>query len=312
MIVVTGGAGFIGSNIVKALNEKGRKDILVVDNLTDGYQFRNIVDCDIADYLDQDLFLHRFSHGELGKIDAIFHEGACSTTTEWDGRFMMNNNYEYSKDLLHVCLKEKIPFIYASSAATYGANTVFKEGREYEAPLNVYGYSKFLFDEYVRALMPNAKSQIIGCRYFNVYGPRELHKGGMASVALHLNAQLIKNGVINLFEGAEGYKDGEQKRDFVFVEDAAKINLWFLDHPQVSGIFNVGTGKSRTFNDLAKAVINWHGKGKLEYIPFPEKLKGSYQSFTEADLTNLRKSGCDVAFTSLEDGVKKYLDWLNK
>lgn len=312
MIVVTGGAGFIGSNIVKALNTKGRKDILVVDNLTDGHKFRNVVECDIADYLDQDLFLHRFSCGELGKIDAIFHEGACSTTTEWDGRFMMNNNYEYSKNLLHVCLKENIPFIYASSAATYGENTVFKEGREYEAPLNVYGYSKFLFDEYVRELIPKVASQIVGCRYFNVYGPHEQHKGGMASVALHLNAQLLKSGVIYLFEGADGYEAGEQRRDFIFVEDAAKVNLWFLDHPKISGIYNVGTGKSRTFNDLAKAVIKWHGRGQLEYIPFPEKLKGSYQSFTEADLTNLRNTGCDIEFTSLEKGVKKYLDWLNK
>ncbi len=312
MIVVTGGAGFIGSHIVKALNQRGHQDILVVDDLTDGYKFRNLAECDIADYLDHDLFLHRFQHGELGKIDVVFHEGACSTTTEWNGRYMMNNNYEYSKALLHICLKENIPFIYASSAATYGNKTAFQEESQYELPINVYAYSKFLFDQYVRQLLPVAKSPIVGCRYFNVYGPGEAHKGSQASVAFHLNNQLLENGIIRLFEGTDGYEAGEQRRDFIYVGDAALLNLWFYDHPEVSGIFNVGTGKSRTFNDLANIVIEWHGKGQLKYIPFPDKLKGSYQSFTEADLTRLRSVGCDFQFTSLEIGVKIYLDWLNK
>lgn len=311
MKVVTGGAGFIGSHIVRALNQKGYQDILVVDDLTDGRKFKNIVDYDIIDYMDQDLFLRRFSQGEIDKIDVIFHEGACSTTTERDGRYMMNNNFEYSKSLLKKCLEEKIPFLYASSAATYGNSTVFKEARQYESPLNVYGYSKFLFDQYVREIMPEAKSQIVGFRYFNVYGPHEAHKGNMASVAFHLNEQLLKTDVIQLFEGSDGYEAGEQRRDFIYVTDAADINLWFYEHPKVSGIYNVGTGKSRSFNDLAKAVIQWHGKGKLKYIPFPENLKGSYQSFTEADLTCLRDAGCDIKFTSLEEGIKNYLNWLN-
>lgn len=312
MIIVTGGAGFIGSNIVKVLNEMGHDDIVVVDDLTDGRKFKNLVECDIADYVDYESFLPMFMDGLFDGVNVVFHEGACSTTTEWDGRYLMDNNYEYSKTLLHACLEQKIKFIYASSAATYGAGETFIEERQYEAPLNVYGYSKFLFDEYVRSILPEAKSQIVGCRYFNVYGPREFHKGGQASVAFHLNNQLKENGVIKLFEGSDGYDAGEQVRDFIYVRDVVKINLWFYKHSKASGIFNIGTGQARSFNDLAKAVITWHGKGKLEYIPFPEQLKGCYQSYTQADLTNLRKAGCDIEFTSLEDGVKAYLDWLNR
>lgn len=313
MLIVTGGAGFIGSNIVKALNERGRNDIMVVDDLTDGTKFRNIADCDIIDYLDQEDFLQRaMADDDFGaKIDTIFHEGACSSTTEWDGRYMMRNNYEYSKQLLHYCLRNNSAFIYASSASVYGSNTVFTEDRANEAPLNMYGYSKFQFDQYVRHHIDNASIQIAGFRYFNVYGPREQHKGSMASVAFHHNTQMQDGGKVKLFEGTDGYDNGEQRRDFIYVGDAVDVNLWFMDNPDKSGIFNVGTGRSQPFNDVANAVINWHGKGKIDYIPFPDHLKGRYQSFTEADIGKLRAAGYDAPFKSVEEGVKLYMDQLN-
>lgn len=317
MIIVTGGAGFIGSNLVKALNDRGRTDILVVDDLSDGRKFKNLVDCEILDYIDQDEFLQHVledtaeAQCSFGQVDAIFHEGACSRTTEWDGRFMMENNYEYSKALLHFCLSFEIPFLYASSAATYGGSKVFKESREHEAPLNVYGYSKFLFDQYVRRHLSDAGSQIVGFRYFNVYGPREQHKDTMASVAFHHNNQIKETGVVKLFEGCDGYGDGEQQRDFVFIDDVVKVNLWFLDHPHKSGIFNLGTGRAQAFNEIAKSVIAWHAKGKIEYIPFPDHLKGRYQSFTQADISQLRAAGYNEKFATVEEGVKQYLDRIN-
>ncbi len=314
MIIVTGGAGFIGSNIVKELNRRGVRDILVVDNLTDGVKFKNLVDCDVVDYLDQDDFLKLITddHQFAQSIKAIIHQGACSTTTEWDGRFMMRNNYEYSKQLLHYCLQHKLPFIYASSAAVYGGGTVFKEALEYEAPLNVYGYSKFLFDQYVRRILPNAKSQIVGLRYFNVYGPRENHKGSMASVAFHFNNQIPAEGVVKLFKGCDGYADGEQKRDFVYVGDAVNVNLWFLENSHKSGIYNLGTGRSESFNAVARAVIDFHKTGKIEYIPFPDHLKGRYQSFTQADITQLRAAGYNAPFKTVAEGVAAYLTWLQQ
>ncbi len=313
MIVVTGGAGFIGSNIVKQLNDQGRQDILVVDDLSDGTKFRNIADCEIADYMDKDDFLRRIEAGGPfeAPLQAIFHNGACSSTTEWDGRMMMAVNYDYSKALLHYCLQHQVPFIYASSASVYGAGPVFREERQFEQPLNVYGYSKFLFDQYVRRLLPEAASQVVGLRYFNVYGPREQHKGSMASVAFHFNNQLREQGRLRLFEGSDGYGNGEQRRDFVYVGDVVAVNLWLLAHPEVSGIFNLGTGRSQSFNDVARAVIAWHGRGEIEYIPFPEHLKGRYQSFTEADMSALRAAGYTADFANVEEGVRRYLDWLN-
>ena len=313
MIIVTGAAGFIGSNLVKALNDVGRTDIVAVDDLTDGRKFRNLADCEIMDYFDKDEFLEQVSFGyEIpDRIDAVFHQGACSDTTEWDGKFMLRNNFGFSKTLLHYCVDRSIPFIYASSAAVYGDGAVFREGREHEVPLNVYGYSKFLFDQYVRSLMPDIDSQVVGLRYFNVYGPREQHKGSMASVVWHFNEQLRAEGRIRLFEGCDGYANGEQRRDFVYVGDVVAANLWFAGHPKVSGIFNLGTGQSRSFNDVARAVIDWHGRGSIEYIPFPQHLRGRYQSFTEADLDALRESGFDGRFRSVEDGVRDYLDRLN-
>ncbi|KAA1194792.1 ADP-glyceromanno-heptose 6-epimerase [Photorhabdus heterorhabditis] len=310
MIVVTGGAGFIGSNIVKALNDEGYKDILVVDNLKDGTKFANLVDLDIADYMDKEEFLIGILAGDdLGDIDAIFHEGACSSTTEWDGKYMMDNNYQYSKELLHYCLDRKIPFLYASSAATYGGRSDnFIEERQYEKPLNVYGYSKFLFDQYVRELLPHADSQICGFRYFNVYGPREGHKGSMASVAFHLNNQINQGQNPKLFAGSENFQ-----RDFIYVGDAAAVNLWFWKN-SVSGIYNCGTGRAESFQAVADAVVEFH-KDKsptVEHIDFPEHLKGRYQSFTQADLTKLRAAGYDKPFKTVAEGVMEYMYWLNQ
>ncbi|UCC55462.1 MAG: ADP-glyceromanno-heptose 6-epimerase [Gammaproteobacteria bacterium] len=312
MIIVTGGAGFIGSNIVKALNLRGREDILVIDNLRDGSKFRNLVDCEIMDYLDRENFFDKLT-GAAGfgqPVEAVFHEGACSSTVESDGRYMMQNNYEYSRQLLHYCIDNCIAFLYASSAAVYGGSEIFKESREYESPLNIYGYSKFLFDQYVRRLLPTASCQVAGFRYFNVYGPREQHKGGMASVASHLNHQVENGENPMLFAASDGFPDGEQRRDFIYVDDAVSVNLWFMDNPDKSGIFNVGTGRSRSFNDVANAVISWHGKGSIEYIPFPDNLRGHYQGRTEADISALRAAGYDKPFLSVEEGIPRYMEWL--
>jgi len=315
MIIVTGGAGFIGSNIVKTLNQQGRNDIIIVDDLTDGTKFRNIVDCDISDYWDKDDFLQKIQdqQGLPSNIEVIFHEGACSSTTEWDGKFMMQNNYAYSKTLLHYCLDHNIAFIYASSAATYGGNQEFSEHREFEGPLNVYGYSKWQFDQYVRSLdLSHDQSQVIGLRYFNVYGPGEQHKGSMASVAFHLHNQILNGENPKLFAGCDGYENGGQLRDFIYVNDIVSVNLWLFNHPEVNGIFNVGTGKAQSFKDVANAVIEFHQSGEIEYIPFPQHLKGNYQSYTQADMRKLRSVGYTQSFKTVQEGVALYLTELNK
>lgn len=312
MIIVTGAAGFIGSNLVRGLNELGYRDILAVDDLSDGTKFVNLLGCDIADYLDKEDFLTKILRQEKfsAKVNAIFHQGACAVTTEWDGRFMMRNNYDYSKNIFHYCLQNHIPFIYASSAAVYGnGDNGFTENLQCEKPLNLYGYSKYQFDQYVRRFT-NLSSQVAGLRYFNVYGPHEQHKGAMASVAFHLQQQLLTGDVVKLFVGTDGYADGEQRRDFIYVDDVVKINLWLLQNNQVSGIFNAGTGRSQTFNEVAKAVIAWHDRGKIQYIPFPENLQGYYQSFTQADITALRQAGYQEKFKTVAEGVKIYLDQL--
>ncbi|MDJ0938506.1 MAG: ADP-glyceromanno-heptose 6-epimerase [Woeseiaceae bacterium] len=312
MHIVTGGAGFVGSNLARDLIARGYDDVVIVDDLSDGHKFVNFSDLAIADYLDKDEFLTRMEDpGFVAGLKAIFHNGACSTTTEWDGRYMMENNYGYSQVLLHHCLDHRVPYIYASSAAVYGASTDFSEAPENEKPLNVYGYSKLQFDRYVRRVALDADSQVVGLRYFNVYGPREQHKGSMASVAFHFNNQVRDDGEVRLFEGTSGYGDGDQLRDFVYVDDICAVNLWFLDNPKVSGVFNAGTGRAQTFNDVANAVIAWHGSGEIRYIPFPEHLEGAYQSYTQADLTALRGAGCDVRFRPVEDGVREYLDVIN-
>ena len=314
MIIVTGGAGMIGSNIVKGLNDRGITDILVVDDLSDGHKFWNLQDCQIADYLDKDDFLVRIKNGELfHSIQAVFHEGACSSTTEWNGKYMMENNYAYSKTLLHYCLERQLPFLYASSAATYGKGETFKEQLDCEGPINVYGYSKWQFDQYVRQLQPRQiDSQVVGFRYFNVYGPREQHKGSMASVAFHNNSQIERGENPKLFGAYDGYGEGGQMRDFIYVGDVVKANLWFMDHPEHSGIFNLGTGRSQSFRDVAEAVIKFHGRGQIEYIDFPAHLKGSYQSFTQADIGKLRSVGYQEPFKTVEEGVAEYMQWLHR
>ncbi|MDF7669955.1 ADP-glyceromanno-heptose 6-epimerase [Orbaceae bacterium ESL0721] len=307
MIVVTGGAGFIGSNIVKGLNDQGYSDILVVDDLTDGTKFANLVDLNITDYMDKDEFIAAILSGERMGIEVIFHQGACSSTTEWNGKFMMENNYDYSKDLLHYCLESNIPLLYASSAATYGGrHDHFIEERQYEKPLNVYGYSKFLFDQYVRDILPEAKSPVCGFRYFNVYGPRESHKGSMASVAFHLNQEINKGEKPQLFTGSDQFK-----RDFIYVEDVVAVNLWFWQH-KISGIYNCGTGKAESFQTVADAVLKYHKDSKIDYIPFPDHLKGRYQTFTEADLTKFRATGCPIKFKTVTEGTTLYMQWLNQ
>ena len=326
--IVTGAAGFIGSNIVKALNERGITKIIAVDNLTRADKFKNLVDCEIADYLDKEAFIEQLLDGCFdGEVKAIFHEGACSDTMETDGHYMMENNYRYSLGILDWCIAQEVQFLYASSAATYGGSNEFREERQFEAPLNVYGYSKFLFDQVVRQRMAKAASQIVGFRYFNVYGPRESHKGRMASVAFHHYNQFQSEQKVRLFEGCDGYANGEQKRDFVYVGDVAKVNLFFLDHPEKSGIFNLGTGRAQSFNELAAANVNscraLSGEarksleellklGQIEYVPFPEALKGKYQSFTQADLAKLRAAGYEAPFASVEEGVAQYVQWLSR
>ena len=312
MIVVTGSNGFIGSNLIKGLNEIGYKDIIAVDDQDDPELKENIAHCDVQDFLNIDEFINLIRNNEIDgtKIRAIFHQGACSNTMEWDADFLYNNNLLYSKELLNFSQKTETPLIYASSASVYGAGKIFKESIEYEDPINLYAFSKFKFDQLVRQELIKSETQIVGLRYFNVYGPQEQHKGTMASVAFHLHNQLKDNEEIKLFEGSEGYDDGEQRRDFIYVEDVVKVNLWFLENQKVSGIFNVGTGKSQTFNEVADSVINWNKRGKINYIPFPEKLKGAYQSYTQADISKLRKVGYKDEFLNVQEGVKKYLDTL--
>ena len=298
-----------------------------MDNLSKGDKFVNLVGCEISDYLDKQDFISLIGSGDFdGEITAILHQGACSDTMNHDGKYMMENNYQYTLELFEFCQAEEVPFLYASSAATYGKGTTFKEDRQYEGPLNVYGYSKFLFDQILRRRMAEGlTAQVAGFRYFNVYGPQEQHKGRMASVAFHNFNQYRETGKVKLFGGYDGYADGTQSRDFVSVEDVVKVNLYFLDNPDKSGIFNLGSGRAQPFNDVAVATVNacrrHEGKpalslaelveqGILEYIDFPDALKGKYQSFTQADIGKLRAAGYSEPMLTVEQGVDRYVDWL--
>jgi ADP-L-glycero-D-manno-heptose 6-epimerase len=311
MIIVTGGAGFIGSNVVHELNSQGENAILVVDNLSDAAnphkKFLNLTGARFLDYMDKAEFRRALAADLFANsgIRAILHQGACSNTLEDDGRYMMDNNFTYSKELLHFSLRQSIPFVYASTAATYGLSTQFKEVPANERPLNIYGFSKLVFDNYVRYHQASFTSTVVGLRYFNVYGPREVHKGRMASVIHHFTKELKETGTIRMFEGSGGFGNGEQRRDFVFVRDLAKMNLFFAFGDARTAIVNAGTGKSRSFNDVAKALMQVHGPGKIEYIPFPADLNARYQHFTEADITGLRAAGYTADFTELEAGVRE-------
>jgi ADP-L-glycero-D-manno-heptose 6-epimerase len=326
-IVVTGAAGFIGSNIVKGLNERGIDDIIAVDDLTQGDKFRNLADLRIADYVDAGVFYEAFDDGFFGHVEAVFHEGACSDTMESDGKYMMNNNYTTSCGLFRACQERGTRLLYASSAATYGGSDTFRESPECERPLNVYGWSKLLFDQRLRRDLgmrfERASNQVVGFRYFNVYGPREQHKGRMASVAFHQFGQFRAEGKVRLFGEYSGYGPGLQVRDFVHVDDVVAVNLWFFDRPEKRGVFNLGTGRAQPFNDVATTVVNVLRPGRpalaardaaadglIEYVPFPDQLKGKYQCRTEADLTALREAGCDHVFMDVQTGVAKYVHCL--
>lgn len=325
-IIVTGAAGFVGANNVKALNERGERDIVAVDNLARADKFRNLTDCEIGDYLDKDVFLELVRRRALSKPDVVFHQGACSDTMEADGRYMMENNFRYSVELLDWCQEQKVPYIYASSAAVYGLGPVFAEDRAHEKPLNVYGYSKFLFDQVVRRRLADLRAPVIGLRYFNVYGPREAHKERMASVAFHHFNQFLAHGRVKLFEASHGYASGEQRRDFIHVDDVVAVNLFFWERPS-TGIYNLGTGRAQSFNDVALAVVNtMRGArkepplplaqavrtGAIEYVPFPDALRGKYQAFTQADVARLRGAGFDAPMMTVQQGVASYMRWLQE
>ena len=324
-VIVTGAAGFIGSNLVKMLSERGIDEIIAIDDLTDGDKFKNLVNLSLTDYIDVSHFIHRLGEGVFGKIDAIFHQGACSDTTERNGRYMLQNNFEYAKSILDYCLKSDTRMIYASSAATYGLSTLFAPDPANEQPLNVYGYSKLLFDQYVRRILPTTDLQVAGLRYFNVYGPNEQHKGRMASVAFHHFNQYQEFGKVKLFGSYGGYDNGGHKRDFVYVRDVAAVNCWFFENPASRGIYNVGTGCAQPFNDLAHAVINVMRERDslpplsltelvsmelIEYVDFPGDLRGKYQSFTEADISGLRAAGYNAPFATVAEGISDYLGQL--
>lgn len=326
MYIVTGGAGFIGANIVQGLNQQGITDILVVDHLTNADKFLNLTDLEIADYMEAERLLELIESDGLRGVEAIFHQGACSDTMATDGRYVMENNYAFSKALLHWCQRHSVPFLYASSASVYGMTGSFKEERSAESPLNIYGFSKFQFDQYLRRMWNELRAPVHGFRYFNVYGPREFHKNRMASVALHFYRQYQLDGHVHLFAGSSGYESGEQRRDFIHVDDVLAVNMHFLDHPR-SGIYNVGTGQAQSFNDVAVTAVNTlrrrageaiqdlHSLQKaqiIRYISMPEALHGKYQSFTQADISKLREAGYSKPFLTVEQGVERYVDWLEK
>lgn len=322
MIIVTGAAGFIGSQLVRGLNARGITDILAVDDLTDGDKFVNLADSAIADYLDKDEFRARVAAGTLPPVRAVLHQGACSDTTERNGRYMLDNNYRVTLELFEACQRWRVPFLYASSAAVYGAGPHYREDPANERPLNVYGYSKLLFDQVLRRRLARLTAPVVGLRYFNVYGPREQHKGRMASVAFHHMNQFLAEGHVRLFGGWDGYGDGGQQRDFISVLDVVNVNLHFLEHGGPSGIYNCGTGRAQPFNDIAVAVVNTlraeqgHAalsleqlvaQGFLRYVAFPDDLKGRYQSFTQADPTALRAAGYTAPFRDVATGVAEYV-----
>jgi len=320
MLVITGGAGFIGSNLVHELNAHGITDILVVDNFENARKFQNLHGARYVDFMDKREFRRAISENALGagKVEAILHQGACSNTLEDDGVYMMDNNFRYTKEVLAFAIREGARLVFASTAAVYGLSGPghFTPTIENERPLNIYGYSKLVFDHYFRnqLALDAVPISAVGLRYFNVYGPREQHKGRMASVIHHFTKQMKDTGKVRLFAGSGGYGDGEQRRDFVYVRDLARLNMYFAQigpHSPASGeiqktyrgVVNAGSGESRSFNDVARALMAVHGEVPIEYVPFPADLEGRYQHFTEADLTGLHDLGCNLEMTALENGI---------
>jgi ADP-L-glycero-D-manno-heptose 6-epimerase len=322
MYIVTGGAGFIGSNLVHELNLHGITDILVVDNFSDSRKLFNLHGARFVDYMDKKEFRRALEQGVLGipRVNAIFHQGACSNTLVDDGVYMMDNNFTYSKVVLQYASQQGVPLVYASTAAVYGLSGPghFTPVLENEKPLNIYGFSKLAFDHHVRNELAQGRleSTVVGLRYFNVYGPREQHKGRMSSVIHHFTKQILENGKVRLFEASGGYGNGEQRRDFVYVRDLARVNMFFAQtglfapaagdtNRTYHGVVNAGSGRARTFNEVAKSLMSVHGRAEIEYMPFPADLNARYQHFTEADLTGLREIGCDLEFTQLEEGIRE-------
>ena len=312
MIVVTGGSGFIGTNLVRSLLKLNHK-VLVVEELDrNSHKFKNIDALDIVDCIGHNVFIRDLLNDKYkNKIEYIFHLGACSKTTEPDREYIMDVNLNYSKILFEYAANNNIKMVYASSASVYGSGSIFREDQANESSLNHYSESKLLFDNYVRENLDKVDSQIVGIRYFNVYGPYEQHKEVMSSVIFHFYNQIKDTGKLKLFRGSHGYSDGEQRRDFVYVKDTIDIKIWFMQN-NISGIFNVATGKSRSFNDVANSVLDFFNSGHIEYIDFPDGLEEQYQAFTEADLTNLRNVGYKGLSTELEDGIKSYLSFLSE
>jgi ADP-L-glycero-D-manno-heptose 6-epimerase len=312
MIVVTGGAGFIGSALIAALNGRGISDILVVDRLGADGRWKNLRNLSFADYVEKDDFLEMvFADKAPSGIEAVLHMGACTDTTETDASYLIKNNYEYTKLLAQWATDADVRFIYASSAATYGDGSAGfsddEEKIENLRPLNMYGYSKQLFDLWARRT--GLLKKIVGLKYFNVFGPNEYHKSDMRSFVLKAFEQINATGKVRLFKSYKPeYKDGEQRRDFLYVKDAVDMTLFFLDNPKLSGLFNIGAGKARTWNDLVKAVFAaMDKKPNLGYIEMPDSIRNQYQYFTRADITKLKQAGYKKEITSLEDAIRDYV-----
>ena len=311
MIIVTGATGFIGSCLVAKLNSLEKNKLILVDDFSSTKKNKNLSGKSFYSKIDRAEFINWFRQNN-NLITEVYHIGARTDTSEFNIAIFDRLNLNYSKSLWKICAENKIPFIYASSAAVYGSSMDFKEQKKNEKPLNIYGYSKLLFDQYVRKLKLTNEQQVVGLRYFNVYGPREYHKGSMASVAYNFNEQIKLKNMANLFKGSHGYSDGEQQRDFIYVDDVCNVNLWFLANSHISGIYNLGTGKPTSFNEVAKAIISWHKKGTINYIDFPKDLEIAYQCYTSADLENFRNTGCDLEFKDINEGIHQYLDHLSE
>ena len=312
MIIVTGGAGFIGSALIAELNKRQITDILVVDQLGTDQRWKNLRNLSFADYVEKDDFLEMIIDDKLdSSIDAVLHLGACSDTTETNASYLLKNNYEYSKLLAQWATSSNIRFIYASSAATYGDGSIGfsddEDGIGNLRPLNMYGYSKHLFDLW--AYRAGLLKKIAGLKYFNVFGPNEYHKANMRSFCLKAFEQINTTGKVCLFKSYNTeFNDGEQVRDFIYIKDAVEMTLFFMDNPRFSGLFNIGTGEPRTWNDLVIAVFVGMGrKPNIEYVEMPNSIRNQYQYYTRAEMAKLRKAGYDKKTTPLEDAIKDYV-----